>query len=482
MNYLYLLDTKYDCEKNRMLLYFSKDPLSVTYEFILKEKFNPYFVINLPNDLLQKLLTEFKKDLKVNSIGKDKSKVIARNFEILQKASKIISISTGKSPIVLEPERQFLINNDWGYYDAFYQVNSNVKVVKDVNLIHSAIRRYLDYLNESNEKHYIESITRRLILSNILKVKPDQNIKNDQILNILFENYFFNKDIVLKQKQKVNFENKEITIKNTINIDFTDIWPHLLQAQHYNIGYETINCDCCKPKKVFDTNTLSSSLVEVVFNKSGYYFMSKDKEWAWNYHRTHEKQENRVDYLKNNKLKEMPVGPFLSGAKELIPLYDAHQLMESGDLEITENNDNLMWFCKKNESFISEIIKKIINRQKNIEQSINLSTYANYNQNLNPKELENNSSFIIFLTEYSLLNDLLSEIPKFMSHTNTKFYDPMVSLAIRAIKKETISKIVCEDRYITNREKIITTDNKILVKINNYFPKLNLPIPKLILS
>ncbi len=478
--YLYLTNAKYDDEKNRILLYLSGQGTSTKTNYIYKEKFNPFFLVDAPSDIITQLLSEFKKDIKIETLTTTKTKLIANNFQTLQKCHKILTNSLNKNILLIEPERQYLIEKNWSYYDVFLNVSDKIKHIKNQTKIHDIIKETTNELEEIKKIKIIPELTRKLIISNILKIKPEQNIQNDEILNILFENYFFKKNIVLKNKSKIQFEQKKINLKNTMNLDFSNIWPHLLKKEFYNIGYETIDCDCCKPKNIFDTNTLASSFVEVEFIYNGFYFISKDKEWAREYHNTKENKDKRQNYKLQNKLKEYPIGPFFKGQKEKIPLIDALGLVENNNIILTNGEHDLHWFCKKQESFVSEIIKEIEEKLKIIEESINLSTYINYSKGMN-LQLENNLNYLQYLTEYSILNNLLEEIPKFMTHTNTKFYDPLISKSIKDIKQQTFIKIEGENnRLIENKENVLIREKTILIKINNYFPKMNLPIPKLI--
>ena len=490
MNKLYLMDSRYDNEKNRILLYFSEDSSSTQkYSFVYKDKFNPYFYVDIPFDLSIKLLEEFKGDIKITKIDNNKIKITAKNFEILQKCSKVISISAYKNIILLEPERQYLLNNNWSYFDLFCITHENkVKKINNTNEIHSAIKKLTGNLANTEKIKVCTSLTKKIITSNFLNIKPTKEIPNDQILNILFENYFYKKELVLKNHPIISIPKKVEIMKNSYCLDFSNLLFHFLRKEHYNIGYETINCSCCKPNEIFDTNTLPNSLVEVIFKKNGIYFISKDKAFAKEYHNIDSRKDNRLIYMHENKIKDLPCGPFFSEEKHLIPLTDAIPLIETEDAMLTNENNKLNWSCKTKESFISEIITKIVNRLKTIEESISISNYLNYSTKVS-SELESNFAYTLYMTEYALLSDLLSEIPSFMAHTNTKFYDPLVSKTIKSIKREiiikscpTLENVRYTELQSSNKENICTTDKSFIANVNNYFTKINLPIPKLVVN
>jgi len=487
MEKLYLLNSVYENEKNRIVLYFSNNLLSSKFDFTYKEKFNPYFYIDIPLELGKKLLYEFKGDIKIEVIELNKIKVKARNYDILQKCSKIISISTSKNIILLEPERQYLLNNNWSYYDTFCITHENkIKKIKDENDLHIAIKNITNNLSDHEKTKICTSVTRKLITSNLLYINPDNEIPNDQILNILFENNFYKNTLVLKNRPIVSIPRRQESIKKSYCLDFSNVLPHLLLKERYNIGFETINCSCCKPNRIFDLNTLSNSLVEVRFERNGFYFISTNKQFRYQYHKEDARKENRLVYMHENKIKDLPCGPFFFGEKQQIPLSDAIRLSEIGDVTITNENNKLNWYCLKNESFISEIISRLINRLKIIEKSISISNYLNYSTKVS-SELDNNFAYTLYMTEYALLSDLLSEIPRFMAHTNTKFYTPEVANAIKAIKQEMVIKACPPEhtspRFIeTEKENILVTSKSFVLDVNTYFTKLNLPIPKLVVN
>jgi hypothetical protein len=482
MEQLYLTECVYEEEKQRIISYFSKDPYSNKYDFVYKEKFNPYFYIDLPKEIVQKLLSDFRKEIKVEKIEQNKIKVIAKNKETLNKIYKILSISTSKNILILDIEREYLIEKEWSYYDLFIII-SKTKIKKiENNNISAIVKKYINPFLKEEQLKLIENLTKKLLLSNILKIKI-KNINNQEILNNFFENLYFENKMMLNNKISIEYLEKEKNIKQGIKMDFSNIWPYLLTKDFYNIGHDTLNCDCCKPKNYLDINVLSNSIVKVRFKKQGFYFISKDQNWAYEqFHKNNLNKENRLNFKKNNGLKEMPTGPFYKGDFANIPLIDAINLVSEEEIEIIDDLKEIKWYCLKKESFLSLKIKEYLKRLKHLETSINLSNSFNYNYSFK-NNLDKNPMFIQYLTEYKLINDLIEEIPKFIEHKNTKFYDSLLAQSIKYLKLETIKKIdINENKYLIDKEKVIVKEKKIIEKINNYFPQLNLPIPKLIVN
>lgn len=482
MEQLYLIDCIYEWNNERVITYFSKDPYTRKYDFVFKEKFHPYFYTDLPKEIALSLLSDFKKKVEILKEG-NKLKIIGKNKEIINKCYKIISLSTSKKILLIEPEREYLNEKNWSYYDLFLIIsNRKIKKIENNNLS-SIVKKYINPFLKEEQMRLIEKLTSKILLHNLLKINPKNNITNSEILNILFENEFFKHKIIPKKDQEIEYIQNTAKFKDLISIDFSNIWPYLLTNNFYNIGFETINCDCCRPKKYTDINVLSSSLVNVRFKKDGFYFISKDKEWAkYKYHKENDFKENRENYKKQNRLKTIPVGPFFKEDIAKIPLLDAYALLKQDAAEINLENCNFTWHCLRKESFISKIVKELLEKQKNIEKSINLSNTITYSSSFK-NNLEKNPLFIQYFTEYKLINDLIEEIPKFLENKNTKFYNPIIANTIKYIKFEMINKIDIQDeKYIIEKEKVIFKDKENIKKINTFFPKINLPIPKLILS
>lgn len=483
---LYLMNCVYDTEKQRIITFFSKDPYSNKYDFVLKEKFNPYLYIEVSKELVQKILCDFKKEIKIEKTTKNPNilKIIAKNKDTLHKVHKVLLLSIKKTPFLVDIERQYLIEKNWSYYDLFLIVSSNkIKKIENTN-VSSVVKKYINtHLNEEQFK-LIENLTKNILLSNILKIKIN-DVKKQDVMNTFFENIYFENQISLKNNSHPEILKNRKKLQGTFEINFSNIWPYLLTKEFYNISPDTYKCECCSPNSYLNENVLLNSLVKVKFKVSGFYFISKDKKWAYyKYHLNTPNKENRINFMKMNALKEMPVGPFYKEDIASIPLIDAIKLKQEKNIEILEKQEELKWVCEKKESFLSLTLKKYLKKLKSIEQSINLSTSITYNKSFkNKNDFENNPVFLQYLTEYKLLTDLIEEIPKFLEHSNTKFYDPDIDESIKYLKLQTIENLNQEEfKFIVDREKVIVKEKKIIENINIFFPKQNLPIPKLIIN
>lgn len=482
MEKMFLVNVEYDEKKSRIMCKFSNNLEEINkHTFIHSEKFYPSFFINLRKDLTKTLLSDFSKNIIVTEKRKA-LEIKAKDYETLQKCKKILQLSTNKNILLIEPERQFLIDSDWSYYDTFYLVE-NKKINKisqspltNLNFILKKIINNLDLKISSR----INQVTKKIILTNYLKKKITKEITTTQTINYIFENNFYKKGLPQPQESlPYNYENKQKKDK-TIKIDITEPIAYLLTKEN-NIGYESLNCQCCKPRNIHDKNVLSNSLINVSFLKDGYYYISKDYFWSKEYHIKNKEKEKRESYKKQNSLTSYPVGPFYRKDSKKILLIDALRLKENKEIEIQENHE-YRWFCKKEKAFVSEIIKDILNLKQVVEKSINLTTSLNYSNNSlgQVKKLEKNTLFYLYHSEKNLYTHLLKETISFIQNKNTKFYKQEIDLAIKSIKQKTCDQISQEEcRFSIRKETIRTKDRTLLEKINNYFPKINIPVPEI---
>jgi hypothetical protein len=485
MKKYFLVNIRYDSEKSKITSYFTKSLDNLNkFDYIFSEKYYPSFVISLQKNLVKDLLHELQKEIIVKE-KENVTKVYAKNNETLEKCKKILQLSTNKNILLIEPERQFLIENDWNYYDSFCLINKN-KINKistsPITNINYIIKNMIDKIDLKIESRILK-IAQKIIFTNYLKKKITYDITYTQATNYLLENYFFKNDLPQPQESKSYQDFKTKDSLNTIKIDFTKIWGHYLIEEEQNIGYETLNCNCCKPKSIYDINVLPHSLIKVRFIKNGFYFLSKNYLWSKEYHTNNKEKEKRERYKKQNNLTTIPIGPFYKTDVKKILLIDALRLYDKKEIEIIEDHE-YKWFCKKKKSFLSEIIKEIIFKKNAIDKSIELTTKLNYsNRNLEKiNYLEKNQTFYVYLSEQKIFENLLKEIILFIQNKNTKFYFSDLDKAIKNIKQRTYDNISKEEhRYKIRKETIITKDKSLLQKINNYFPKINVPLPEIYL-
>src|SRR3989344_3418402 len=338
----------------------------------------------LPGNSIKSVLNVYdSKKFILEKLQNNVFKVTASTFEDLQKLSTLLISSLKISPLLLEPERQFLIQRNWGYFDAFnLESNELVKAGQKSFPIFSN-EMFTKPLNEFvqdllQENHEIgKNLVEKIAYSNFLKIPfTEIDLSQKQLMDSFFENIFFANNFAVNysfEKQSNNSVKPNGKFSDLTEIDFSPVFSDLLTNSFYNISFDSINCWCCPPNSPSSVNVLPSSFALVEMLSDGAYFESSNIDWSNSYHESHPFKEERLKRKNEWHLKFFPVGPFFRNQRQLIPLNDAVELVNEGKASIV--SFELSWFCSKKEGFISKELKQLnkeivfLNKQLNeIEQ------------------------------------------------------------------------------------------------------------------
>ena len=331
----YLSTLKYRDTKGMMLVEFEgeSDKIRLSYEF------SPSFSFRANSKsgaLLSELLSE---NFDVHFIQKGSLfRISAKNFRELKSAYNFLCNTTLLRPILIEPERQFLILKNWSYYDAF----SIEEFPKKLDIL-AYIPEHLENPNS-------------VALANLLQIKCKEQLTKDSFARIFLENILF------ASGQSLSCPNSSHAKKYFYYADFYKLFAFAVAAIKNNLGFETINCDCCKAATIASENVLANSLVLVKFSQNGFYFNSSARCFAEHYHHAHVNKTARDSRRKEFSLATYPVGPFFANDVEAIPLIDALRLQKDGSASIIEPK-HPFWVCRNKRSALAiallEILKKL---------------------------------------------------------------------------------------------------------------------------
>lgn len=417
----YLSALKYREAKGVMLAEFESENDKIRLEY----KFFPSFSFRAnpkSNALLTELLSE---NPNIHFIQKDSLfRISARNFKELKSAYSTICNTTTLRPVLIEPERQFLILQGWSYYDAF----SIEKSPKKLDI--------LAYIPERLESP--DSVA----VANLLQIKCKERLTKEFIAKIFLENVLF------ASGKQLNYVNSENTKEYPYCKDFhNQAFTFAIAAIKNNLGFETINCDCCRAITITEKNVLPNSLMLVKFNQNGFYFNSSSKSFAKQYHLTHANKTARASRRAEFSLAAYPLGPFFANDIETIPLIDALRLQQERSANIIKPKQ-LFWTCKKGRSALSiallEILKKLFyanNALKDAEKQalINNGLLAYIEED----------GLIAYLKLYiELCRELITLSMRYMLNSSSPFFDYELASAIECSAKkaeifvpETISEL-----------------------------------------
>ena len=434
--HIYLTKVTFNPEKKEMLVEFRNNKNKVVKRF----DFYPFLV--LPKEMNKEKIEELLLCVGIKGFRVEKKnkylKVICSSFIELKKISNTLALHTGKKPLVLESERQFLIQKNWNYYDTFIFENDFLVKVDEKPDLGFLITKEINFgeallLNEEETLFLVN----KFALSALLKIPFTQIPSLTQAMTEIFvENIFFSNGIGISWAKNDSFYfAKEFapygSYESVSTIDFSSAWPQLITKNFFNLGIDTINCNCCKPIKLSDSNLLPSSLIEVEFLEDAFYYDSTSNTFALTYHKNNPFEKNRLEKKKEFFMKIYPVGPFFKNQKCLVPLNDAKKLLDESKVKLAKNHSS-NWFCKNKESFLSKSIRKYT------DQSLLLS--SNNTSSQNTLFEKNNSSFYFTSALLNAVNALVQELPFQLMSPRSSFFSPILASSILSVQEATLFK------------------------------------------
>ena len=475
----YLFKVEYVEEKCEIICYFKDSSSQIAKRF----SFKPYFILDNTINIedIKKLLVFFDfKNFNICDYGSNKI-VSSNSFNNLKKISQVIAFCSGKKYLVLEPERVFLIEKDWSYFDSFcfeYNIPQKVFVEKDFSFFLIPNIDFAEALN-INKKNLISLISQSA-LSNLLKLPIGELPENiDEQTESLLENIYFSNGVPITWKK----ENKVFShidfapyglFEDFSEIDFSFVWLQTMTNNFFNIGKDVINCDCCKPVKIDDKNILPSSLIEIIPLEKDFFYISTSGSFSnlFNINNPNKK----IRRLKKNEfgLKNFPVGPLNSNNKYLVPLVDAIKLLDEKKVVLSKNH-SLLWSCTKKESFFSSEIKKLNEFIFSIENEL-----KKYSSNL---LFENSFDYFFASSLLSFSKNIFLNIPFHLTKPFSKFSSIDLAQTIVAVQESVLFKFkeFSEQEgariiYSTNKNVFLRSKYSLSLT-RNFAKKLKLPRP-----
>lgn len=433
----YLTGLAYSGEKQQIFAEFSSESGKEVERFAFFPFIN--FSSALSGNQVEELLLSLGiKKFRISSKGELK-KIESPIFSELKRISAALTVSFGKKPLLLEPERQFLLSRGWRFFDEFNFENSVPERVEnffpDIGFFIAGNVPFSEAMGIS-ESGTLELLGRAAV-SRILSVKMEgvPNSHKD-MAEIFLENFYF------KTGQQFSFrERSEFFVAREFaplgyygdvsEIDFSPVWARLFTKNFFNIGAETKNCECCSPVTIDDANLYPDSLIEVSFLDDGFFFESSSKSFSTDFHESKPLKLTREQKRKEFFLKAPPVGPFFKGQRELVPLCDAKRLLAEGKVSLGKNH-SLSWFCKKNESSFSKELGSVIDEISVLGRSVNAAQHSLFTKG--------DPVYWFSLSRLRALESILGEVPFQLMNLNSKFFSHKTAAAISAIQESTITK------------------------------------------
>ncbi|MBN2067292.1 MAG: hypothetical protein JW744_02395 [Candidatus Diapherotrites archaeon] len=446
---LWLTDAKYLEDKRAVLLDFSR--LNIRRNLLMP--FFPSFYLSkerIEEPELNDFFSGQSKSFKVLSC-ETSFKVSAGSFGLLNEAANTVFRETGIKPVVLNPERQFLLEQNWSYFDCFrFFSDEGLSKVEGSGLPLVFLPFFSDALPEtvsqlaSADCETAFKLLEQVALSNLLKLPlADLSPHKEMHAEAFFENIFW------QQQERTGNGLGSLSASNgrplpsisdATLFDFSKLWPTILTRPFYNLGPDTIDCGCCRPSSIESSNVLPNSLVEAEFLQDGFYFDSSFPVFAKSFHEGNEGKSQRLRRKQEFFLQDFPVGPFDRHDRAFIPLNDALSLSEKRKVRILQG-EKLHWFCLKKESSLSINIAGLQAMASSAESKSAGIESACFSQNgVNAVEiLSCDVDFLFAGARASAFSGLLALIPEYLKNGAGGFFNSKVSGAFECIESLILS-------------------------------------------
>jgi len=487
---LWLTDVKYMESKKAIAAEFSR----LNFRRMVRLSFFPSFfsekkVLNIFN--LQKILSQSNERFTILDSG-NSFKISSATFSGLINLADILFNETGFRPLVLNPERQFLIEKNWTYFDCFTSFSgkeilkpgfASVPVAK-FGLFSEALPETIRLAAEESSE-LAEKILESIALSKILKM-PLQDISHLEFAQAeaFLENAFwktgFGRFFQLKQSDKT--KTTGFRTKGLSEIDFSMLWPTLLTSPFYNLSPDSINCNCCKPKNALEKNILPSTLAVVEMKQDGFFFESCSSSFSRNFHKTMSGKESRLRRMQEFYLKDIPLGPFFRLQQVSLPLADALKLASAKKARILKH-ELLQWFCLKKEGSVSKAVlhmNRTLSLLDSISDKASSSALKEYGV-LSQLKLSTNPDFLLCNALLKTGTRLLCAIPEHLCSSESAFFNERLCFAIESVKSSVLENFADfagkrESRVVaTGKNKAFVKSTRPLSLIRQFSKKQHIP-------
>ena len=468
---IYLTKVNYIEQRHEVLVEFSSD----TRKLVKRYRFFPYVLLSntIEKEKLVNLILEA--GFKNFNIEEEQNKLVLKtiNFSDLKKICNSLAIHTNNLPVVLEPERAFLIEKNWSFFDVFEEKDEllfKVEIEKeklnkifwdkfDLGFVLTKEVLFSEALKMNKEDALF--LVTLSSWSNVLCVPLNMVPKSiNEKVELFLENIFF------KNAQSISFEpTKNIFANNGYDslpkkddlskINFSSIWFDLFSNTFFNIGPETKNCSCCNPITLDSKNILPSSLIKVQFLEDNFFFESSSDNFSSSFHKEMPYKDVRLNKRKEFFLNAFPVGPFFKEDYCLIPFIDAKRLISDNRVKLISSKNinfelkssqieiispitslksihDLNWFCLNKESFFSKEVRLTNSKLASLHKASSF-----FDNDLFFKE---NFGYLFARSLHNALHSVLLELPNQLTNSSSKFYSTSLAKSIISIQEATISK------------------------------------------
>ena len=444
---LFLGRVAYVPEKRQIVAEFSgaKEKASKRYSFFPRMFFP---LRGIPEESFRQALSgNGLKRVKVDFEGGN-AVLFAADFSDLKAVNNLLGGLFGFSSNLVEPERQFLIEKGWGYFDAF-DFSDGAPILRAggshdfpeirPEFLSGSLGENVTELLSSN-RPLAEGILRRVAASRLLKV-PLLGMEGDvHAAEIFLENVFFASSAPLGFGPRTASRWRRVP-QDAAELDFSRLISIVAAQPFNNVGLESVGCACCRPASLSGRNVLPSSLVRVRFLSEGFYFNPSSHVWAAGYHESHAFRDERVRRKAEYFYHSYPAGPFSRGQEEMILLADAMGLQAAGSVEVLGEHAP-EWCCSKSESALSAEINRLKGLLSSLSPALESERVSRVaSGGLFALSVDSSPRPFYMKALADCASSILSSVPSLLSDPGARFFSRPVAIAFECIKGGIISEL-----------------------------------------
>ncbi len=285
------------------------------------------------------------------------TQVICGTWRELKQVAQHIHTNTNYFPQLIEPERQFLLTQNWRYFQSFDSTLSPLnEAFSDVPIPGLAEPLYatLHGARAHNPKLEQELRERMVVSHELFLPYTDVPLSPNEQLETLLANHLFTNHTPLPL-QKGNFTT-------------TSTWSHAQRTRANELIYQTPfgigegKCECCKPTNLFHASLHEGSTIDARVTQDGVYIHTNDNALSQRYHEKHSGKEKRLARQKEFGLSTCPIGPLFRNETISLSLNEARNEIKQGTLSGEINLAHAYWKCSKQPFLLEKINQNLSTR------------------------------------------------------------------------------------------------------------------------
>ncbi|QQR92675.1 MAG: hypothetical protein IPJ89_00305 [Candidatus Iainarchaeum archaeon] len=271
--------------------------------------------------------------------------IIARDFLELKKIAFSIFAQTNYLPLLVEPERQFLLTQKWRYFQAFdEQFKPLPYSFTDAQLpgFVEPIYATLKSLHVHNPKMQAEWNERITCAHELLHPITEKLLTLNEKVEMSLDNQLFSKQMPLPIETATPIETIQWSVAQREEAKQRIITTPL-DAEG--------KCSCCIPRSFMEAHVLPHSMVKATTTQDGLYIHTQHAPTSQQFHAAQPGKEKREARAKEYALNHYPLGPLVRNQTITLPLQEAIQEMRTGNVKIAFSPAEAKWKCRNETPF-----------------------------------------------------------------------------------------------------------------------------------